>query len=69
MCLSIFFASRYLRSNRLRTLILLIHKILVGSLASLVPLRLPIRVHISLRIDNPFLISNFYNRKYVPAKF
>ncbi|MFS7987314.1 hypothetical protein Hanom_Chr11g01021011 [Helianthus anomalus] len=41
ICLSIFLASRYLRSNRLNTLILLIHKILVGNLASLVPLRLP----------------------------
>jgi len=43
MCLSIFFASRYLRSSRLSTRILLIHRILVGSLASLVPLRLPVQ--------------------------
>lgn len=41
MCLSIFLASRYLRSKRLRTRILLIQRIFVGSLASLVPLRLP----------------------------
>ena len=42
MCLSIFLASRYLRRRRLRTGILRIHRILVGSLASLVPLRLPV---------------------------
>jgi len=41
MCLSIFLDSLYLRSKRLSTRILLIHRILVGSLASLVPLRLP----------------------------
>ena len=43
MCLSIFLASRYLRRRRLRTRILRIHRILVGSLASLVPLRLPVQ--------------------------
>lgn len=37
MCLSIFLDSRYLRNKRLRTLILLIHKTLVGSLASEYP--------------------------------
>ena len=42
MCLSIFLASRYLRSRRLRTRILRIHRILVGSLASLVPLCLSV---------------------------
>jgi hypothetical protein len=45
MCLSIFFDSRYLRSKRLRTRILLIQRILVGSLASLVPFLLPIHHH------------------------
>uniref|UniRef100_A0A2P2JVF9 60S ribosomal protein L19-3-like n=1 Tax=Rhizophora mucronata TaxID=61149 RepID=A0A2P2JVF9_RHIMU len=44
MCLSIFLASLYLHSRRLRTRILLIQRILVGSLASLVPLRLPERL-------------------------
>jgi hypothetical protein len=41
MCLSIFFDSRYLRRRRLKTRILLIQRTFVGSLASLVPLRLP----------------------------
>lgn len=43
ICLSIFLASRYLRSKRLNTRILLIQRIFVGNLASLVPLRLPMK--------------------------
>lgn len=40
-CRSIFFASRYLRKSRRRTLCLRIHKIFSGSLAFLVPFLLP----------------------------
>ncbi|XXG63358.1 hypothetical protein AAC387_Pa05g1569 [Persea americana] len=41
MCLSIFLDSLYLRKRLLGTLILLIHQNFVGSLATLLPLRLP----------------------------
>nr|AFK43718.1 unknown [Lotus japonicus] len=56
MCLSIFLDSLYLRSRRLSTRILLIQRILVGSLASLVPLRLPYPE------CRPFLLASFIRR-------